>query len=130
MNFYKITGQVTKACSAFLKEIGFKNIKGFEIVHNGVEISMKDGTKAGIRFDDPGSKGVHWSIWDFEARAKENWADRGPEIEADHWTKMYDPGKFQHALDLMIGHYDAGIGISWDTIDHWLDEVCLIKKKQ
>ena len=53
---------------------------------------------------------------DFECRAEG--------LEEGNWEKVYDKTKFQAALDRMIDQHDATIGITWDTIDYYLDEYC------
>ena len=65
---------------------------------------------------------VRWSVDDFLTQAlnKEN------VIEAKY-LKKYDPSKFQEALERMIDKHDAPIGITWDTIDFYLDEMCKSK---
>ena len=57
---------------------------------------------------------IQWSIDDFETRANTH-------FDPDR----YDPDKFQDALERMIDKHDANIGITWDTIDCYLDEHCL-----
>ncbi len=59
---------------------------------------------------------IEWSTEDFEMQAE----TRGGE----DWKDVYDSSKFKEALDEMIGHHDALIGITWDTVDYYLDEFC------
>ena len=113
MNFYNIAGQVTRECSAFLKRLGFKNIASYSINCSTFDINMKDGSTAQIRFNEPGVRGIYWSVEDFKSRAVERDKDK------------YDESKFEEALDRMIDKHDATMGISWDTIDFYLDEMCL-----
>lgn len=113
MNFYKITGQVTAACSRFMKSIGFKNIKTFEISYSDSVILKTVFGEAEIRFNSPGTKGVYWSVDDFQCRVNEK---ENP--------SLYDESKFENALKIMIEKHDANIGITWDTIDYYLDEHC------
>jgi len=42
---------------------------------------------------------------------------------------IYDPDKFENALYEMMRRHDATIGITWDTVDYYLDEYCLKDKK-
>lgn len=82
---------------------------------------------------------VGWSVNDFISRA---WEKEFPDIEPENIAydsidfneiakqlKVYDPDKFRDALERMIYRHDATIGITWDTIDYYLDEYCLKDKK-
>ena len=35
--------------------------------------------------------------------------------------ELYDRNLFPKALDMMIGTHDANVGITWETIDFWLE---------
>ncbi|OGM08867.1 hypothetical protein A2Z67_02560 [Candidatus Woesebacteria bacterium RBG_13_36_22] len=84
---------------------------------------------------------IRWSVEDFVFRAfelkrdSENWEE--PEEDFDDtnledaklYLKKYDPDKFEDALYDMMRHHDATIGITWDTVDIYLDEDCLKDKK-
>jgi len=61
---------------------------------------------------------ITWSVEDFEYRASalENYDDR--------YCEIYDCDKFEEALLMMIRKHDAEVGITWHTIDFWLDEMC------
>ena len=48
--------------------------------------------------------------------------------DAKKYLKKYDADKFEDALYDMIRHHDAEIGITWDTIDTYLDNDCLKDK--
>ena len=118
MNFYNIVGRVTAITTGFLKKLGFKNILNFTIVHNGINIILKDTSIAQIRFLEPGTNCITWSTEDFKGRAIQ--------IEGeDNWQNVYDESKFQEALDRMIDKHDAELGITWVTVDFWLNELCL-----
>lgn len=76
----------------------------------------------------PSWKAITWDVLDFEDRAKERWqyhTNRDPIKEQTCWQDVYDESKFQEALEMMIHKHDATIGITWETIDFWLDEMCL-----
>ena len=60
-----------------------------------------------------GARGVFWNILDFEDRAKR--AERIEDMEPN------DRNLFPKALDMMIETHDANIGITWKTIDFWLE---------
>ena len=59
--------------------------------------------------------GVYWSVNDFKCRAK----------ELNELTGMeFDETKFQTVLEKMCNQHDASIGITWETIDSYLDIYC------
>lgn len=58
-------------------------------------------------------RSVTWSVDDFK-----HLADQNPDVE-------YDEDIFDEALDSMINSHDASIGITWDTIQSYLDDYCL-----
>ncbi len=78
---------------------------------------------------------VQWSVDDFlfQALGNEDVQMKDPNIEfyeitmdeAHKYLNKYDPAKFQYALERMIDKHDASIGITWNTIDFFLDEYCL-----
>ena len=41
----------------------------------------------------------------------------------------HNPSKFEEALHTMIREHDAGLGITWITIDHYLNEYCIKENK-
>ena len=57
---------------------------------------------------------IRWSISDFKQQANNS---ENPEY--------YDLSKFPGALELMIEEHDADVGITWDTIQSYLDDHCL-----
>ena len=67
---------------------------------------------------DPDSMAAWWCVDDFEQRAKE--------LEGLFQKKLYDRNKFKQALQAMMGRHDCNLGISWDTLDAYLDEYCFI----
>jgi len=85
-----------------------------------------------------GAESIRWSIDDFlqQALLAERVYEMDPNIKknqismknAHKYLKVYDPDKFQYALEMMIHKHDAGIGITWDTVDIYLDEYCLKDK--
>ena len=60
-----------------------------------------------------GYRGVFWSILDFEDRARK--------AEGIEGIELYDRDLFPKALDMMIETHDANVGITWETIDFWLE---------
>lgn len=67
-------------------------------------------------FEDFDSRSVSWSVADFRGRAQD--------IYGTNWKHYFDPEKFDDALGKMISKHDASLGISWDTVDYYLDEYC------
>lgn len=61
-------------------------------------------------------RSVSWSVEDFEGRADD--------IEEEGGFILFDRDKFKDALYQMIYKHDASIGISWETIDFYLSELC------
>jgi hypothetical protein len=64
---------------------------------------------------------ISWSEEDFEGQAIQNCNG------ADDWDLYYNKDMFIIALHEMISKHDASIGITWDTIDYYLDTYCKIK---
>lgn len=73
--------------------------------------------------EDYCKRSISWSIFDFIQRAKEREGKK-------KWKKVYSRYKFQETLELMIQKHDCTIGITWDTIDFYLDEYCKIKEEE
>lgn len=83
---------------------------------------------------------IGWSIEDFCMRAFElEYDDYNGFLEMDNvdtasieearkYLKKYDSDKFEDALYEMIRKHDATIGITWDTVDYYLNEYCLRKE--
>ena len=73
---------------------------------------------------------VTWSIEDFcfQALQNEDICDGGVDLanieEVNELLQEYDATKFEDALERMVDKHDATIGITWDTIDCYLDEYC------
>jgi len=76
-----------------------------------------------VKLEKPLVYTMGWSVEDFEQRAAEI------EEDIEGGKSLYDTNKFEDALHCMVSNHDASLGISWDTIDFWLDEMCLIEKK-
>ena len=70
---------------------------------------------------DKAKECISWSVEDFECMARQNCYDD------DMWSEYYNKDMFQTALEEMISHHDASIGITWDTIDHYLETYCRIR---
>tara|TARA_B100001057_G_scaffold497838_1_gene603090 strand:+ start:2558 stop:3142 length:585 start_codon:yes stop_codon:yes gene_type:complete len=63
------------------------------------------------------ARSVTWAVDDFESVAQER--EGGGEL-------LYDRTQFPHALHTMMRKHDASLGISWLTVEFWLDELCLL----
>jgi len=82
-----------------------------------------------------GNESISWSVDDFlqQALLAEKVYEADPNIEmnqismknAHKYLRKYDPDKFQDALEVMVDKHDAGIGITWDTVDVYLDDHCI-----
>jgi len=80
-----------------------------------------------ITFEQYKKESIRWTVDDFCEQAASNEFNIDPNFEYknDDSFRKYDPTKFQYALELMIHKHDAMYGISWDTIDFYLNEYCL-----
>lgn len=67
-------------------------------------------------FQEYQNKSVSWSVLDFEGRAKQR--------VGENWKEVYDENLFETYLTYMISKHDAEFGITWITIDWFLDEYC------
>jgi hypothetical protein len=63
---------------------------------------------------------IKWSIYDFEEVAQQKEKDENLEVGA-----IYDRSKFGDALRLLEKNHDCNYGITWNDIDHYLDEYCI-----
>jgi hypothetical protein len=61
---------------------------------------------------------VTWGVEDFKYRAEH--------IEGENWREVYDESLFNEVCIQMIDEHDATIGISWDSIDVYLNDHCKI----
>jgi hypothetical protein len=62
---------------------------------------------------DPSMEAIWWGVGDMKMQADQ----RGGE-------QVYDYDKIPEAFRAMMGKHDACHGISWETIDAWLDMEC------
>lgn len=63
-----------------------------------------------------GARGVFWNTLDFEDRARR--------MEEEEGMELFDRSLFPEALERMLEDHDANYGITWNTIDYWLDFWC------
>lgn len=95
--------------------------------------------KSVLEKNDSDENSVSWSVTDFEERAIERELDEMEDINPELHKKitysethipippqyvLFDRSKFKTALATMIRKHDANNGITWDTIDYYLDEHC------
>ena len=78
------------------------------------EIQVTKSIKEMIIETTEGMSYIGWSVEDFKYQAS-NQED----------PSIYDENKFKDALDTMINKHDANIGITWETIDYYLNEHCI-----
>lgn len=78
------------------------------------EIEVTESIKKMIQKKTEGMSYIGWSVEDFKYQAS-NQED----------PSIYDETKFKDALDTMINKHDASIGITWKTIDIYLDNYCI-----
>jgi hypothetical protein len=67
-------------------------------------------------FRDYENSSITWNIEDFQKAAFQK-------CGAD-WKNTYDEGWFENALHCMIDDHDAKFGITWNTVDDYLDKYC------
>jgi len=61
-------------------------------------------------------RSIIWAVEDFESRAED--------MEGENWREIYDEDKFENALTSMIHDHDCNYGITWDSVDHYLNSYC------
>jgi len=143
MRVYDVMGRLVGRISNWMKRLGWKNIASIRLgLFDEIIIGMKEGPDAMIKFLEPGQACVVWSVEDFESQAKNRWENFTTDTvvngkvawKASHpnATKMedvYDPEKFEYALHSMVERHDAEYGITWDTVDIYLDDHCMKESK-
>lgn len=89
------------------KKQGSDDLVQIELVPLSLAIKMIEDIK---------STSVQWSVGDF--------ADRAKDMKGKKWGNFYDKKKFKPALKRMIHDHDCNHGITWETIDSYLDSDC------
>lgn len=84
-----------------------------EIIVTEEELSLINSYRSGTRF-------IGWSILDFESQAQVDEDATG--------LTLYYRSKFPEALEAMIYKHDCNNGITWDTINYYLDTYCKINE--
>lgn len=67
-------------------------------------------------FEQYKRESIRWTVEDFEMQARDR-AD-------DEWEDVYDRAEFEGALKIMIREHSADLGITWETVNTYLDEYC------
>lgn len=71
---------------------------------------------------------IIWSVEDFISQAEQRWDsdfNMKKYPSAIKWQDIYDESKFQNALHEMIQKQDCEYGITWESINFYLDKYCL-----
>ena len=67
---------------------------------------------------DPDCQQTTWCVGDFDSHAE------FLESNDNDGKPLYDRSEFGYALNRMCDNHDATIGITWDTIESYLNEYC------
>ena len=124
--YYIIEEKFQEAASEFSKNDNQEKY-GLEVVPLEAALRLLEEFK---------KRSIIWDVEDFE-----NWARdiESRESEEDFWDtdidvpekfKLYDRSKFEQAFLTMIRRHDCTIGITWDTIEFYLDEYCKISTRK
>jgi hypothetical protein len=112
-------------------DCGISNQNVWEFVCTIVNAAQKGGVTEvgsalisnGARHDitnalDPDNIAIWWCVDDLEclAQQREEYAGK----------TLYDRSKFEDALYQAYKKHDASIGISWDVLEVYLDELCML----
>jgi len=65
-----------------------------------------------------------WSVKDFENEAEAREATYFKETGIS--KELFDRSKFSEALKMMCEKHDCEIGTTWNTVNYYLDEYCLM----
>jgi hypothetical protein len=76
------------------------------------------------KLDQKLKRSVTWSVEDFEYVAQYR------EKQMNVGYGYYDRSRFDYALQEMIRHHDAEIGITWISIETYLDDLCIDDKPE
>jgi hypothetical protein len=110
--------------SDFVLAFNDEHISDHGVIATKEEEVLTNGglTRLEEEFEQYKKHSISWSIEDFETQAA-NRCD-------GEWKNVYDETKFEETLENMIRHHDAIIGITWDTIDYYLEEYCRKPEKE
>jgi len=85
--------------------------------------------------EEKNKRSISWSVEDFISQAESRWElvaflpTNSIYQNATKWQDVYDESMFENALYEMIRKHDCNNGITWDSINFYLDEYCLKKEK-
>ena len=91
----------------------------------GYETRIKNRTEV----EKPTEIFMVWSIGDFETIAKqlEDVDTDAEEQYTDENPMLYDRSKFSEALYLMERRHDCNYGVTWETVEYYLNEYCRLQ---
>lgn len=81
-----------------------------------------------IHIDDDDLKSITWGVVDFQERASEREEVFQWDNALEEKPTLYDREKMPDALAQMISKHDDNLGITWSTVDYYLDERCKFEK--
>ena len=115
MNIFSVISSIVKNTTYFFtKVLKYKNIDSINtVLFNTININMKNKSIAQIRLLGPGQRCIIWSVDDFIQIAMNK--------EGNKWKEIYDESLFENALDNMINKHDANYGITWETVNYYLE---------
>lgn len=85
--------------------------------------------------EEKDKRSIVWSVNDFIQQAMKRWEivaflpTNSIYQDATCWQDVYDESMFENALYEMIRKHDCNNGITWETINYYLDEYCLKTEK-
>lgn len=84
--------------------------------------------------EDQTKRPIFWSVDDFESQAEYNFNELkkyNPEeySHLSNWEQLYDKAQFSKLLQEMIRKHDATIGITWLTVDDFLQKAEITNHK-
>ena len=88
--------------------------------NEGVSYTLKREIEKAI---DPNSCAVWWTVEDLEW-----WASNQEENQEVEIGSLYDRTQFREVLHDMCSDCDNDHGVTWYTVEHMLDEYCLIEE--
>ena len=72
---------------------------------------------------------IIWEESDFEERAKET-EELAAAVSKMKPKMIYDRKRFSYACKLMIQNHDCNNGITWETVDDYLDTYCVLPEEK
>lgn len=124
MNVLKLHGRLQQWMATYFRlNFSYKevaDIGGYS--DTKISIIMKNKESGSIQILPPGTISITWCIDDFETKASQ--------MEESGDKPIYDRSKFYDALHEMARKHDAEIGITWDTVQFYLDEMCELEEPE